>query len=107
PELLVIVALGNGFILTAMLWGAFIAKLIDRQLKAASAFLVITAGFTFFGIIHSAIPEGSMYLPWQLPSYLAIVPYQVTSAYLLLAAMFFFFSFTIKSGFENAVFEET
>jgi adenine/guanine/hypoxanthine permease len=94
PELLVIVALGNGFILTAMLWGAFIAKLIDKQLRAASVFLVITAFFTFFGIIHSAIPEGSMYFPWQLSSQLAVVPYQFTSAYLLLAVMFLIFSFS-------------
>jgi AGZA family xanthine/uracil permease-like MFS transporter len=94
PELLVIVALGNGFILTAMLWGAFIAKLIDKQLRAASIFLVITAFFTFFGIIHSAIPEGSMYFPWQLPPQLAIVPYQFTAAYLLLAVMFIAFSFS-------------
>ena len=94
PELLVIVALGNGFILTAMLWGAFIAKLIDKQLRAASAFLVITAFFTFFGIIHSAIPEGSMYFPWQLSPQLSMVPYQFTAAYMLLAAMFFLFSFS-------------
>jgi len=97
PELLVIVALGNGFILTAMLWGAFIAKLIDKQLRAASAFLVITAFFTFFGIIHSAIPEGSMYFPWQLSPQLSVVPYQFTAAYMLLAAMFFLFSFGKKA----------
>src|SRR6266567_2272475 len=36
PDLLVTVALGNGFILTSMLWGAFVAKLIDRRLKTAS-----------------------------------------------------------------------
>ena len=101
PELLVIVALGNGFILTAMLWGAFIAKLIDKQLRAASAFLVITAFFTFFGIIHSAIPEGSMYFPWQLSPQLSVVPYQFTAAYMLLAAMFFLFSFGKKSELES------
>jgi AGZA family xanthine/uracil permease-like MFS transporter len=101
PELLVIVALGNGFILTAMLWGAFIAKLIDKQLKAASLFLVITASLTFFGIIHSAIPEGSMYFPWQLPPQLALVPYQFTAAYMLLALMFFVFSFSAKPVAED------
>jgi len=101
PELLVIVALGNGFILTAMLWGAFIAKLIDKQLRAASVFLVITAFFTFFGIIHSAIPEGSMYFPWQLPSQLAVVPYQFTAAYLLLALMFLIFSFSKEAREEK------
>lgn len=97
PEMLVIVALGNGFILTGMLWGAFLAKLIDRQLKAASAYLWILAGFTFVGIIHSAIPDGSMYWPWTLPSPANQVPYQFTAGYAALAVMIFMLSFTKES----------
>jgi len=97
PQLLVIVALGNGFILTAMLWGAFAAKLIDRKLKQATVYLVIMAVLTFFGIIHSAIPEGNMYLPWQLTGIFQQIPYQFTIAYLVLAGMLFFLSFTKKS----------
>ncbi len=97
PQLLVIVALGNGFILTAMLWGAFAAKLIDRKLKQASIYLVITAAFTFFGVIHSANPDGNMYLPWQLQGMFQQIPYQFTAAYLVLAAMLFFLSYTKKS----------
>ncbi len=64
PENIVTVALGNGFILTAMLWGAVVSCLIDRKLRAASAYLVILAGLTFFGIVHSVDPDGKMYLPW-------------------------------------------
>ncbi len=97
PQLLVIVALGNGFILTAMLWGAFAAKLIDRNLKQASIYLVITAAFTFFGVIHSANPDGNMYFPWQLTGMFQQIPYQFTAAYLVLAAMLFFLSYTKKS----------
>jgi AGZA family xanthine/uracil permease-like MFS transporter len=97
PQLLVIVALGNGFILTAMLWGAFAAKLIDRKLKQATVYLVIMAVFTFFGIIHSAIPDGNMYLPWQLQGVFQQIPYQFTIAYLVLAAMLFFLSYTKNS----------
>jgi AGZA family xanthine/uracil permease-like MFS transporter len=97
PQMLIIVALGNGFILTAMLWGAFVSKLIDRELKQASIYLLITAAFTFFGVIHSAIPNGNIYLPWNLPPFLSQVPYQFTSAYIILAGMFFFLSFTKKS----------
>ncbi len=85
PELLVTVALGNGFILTAMLWGAFVAKLIDRNLKAASIFLLLLAGFTFFGIVHSALPEGQMYLPWKLTGPARQIPYQFGVSYLVLA----------------------
>ncbi len=88
PETLTIVALGNGFILTAMLWGAFIAKLIDRQIKSSAVFLLILAGLSYFGIIHSALPEGSMYFPWQLPWQLQIVPYQYSAGYVVLALLF-------------------
>jgi len=93
PEMLIIVALGNGFILTAMLWGAFVAKLIDRKLRQASLYLVIMAVFTFFGIIHSAIPDGDSYFPWNLQGIFRQVPYQFTAAYLVLALMFFVLSY--------------
>ena len=94
PDLLVTVALGNGFILTSMLWGAFVAKLIDRRLKTASFYLLLCAAFTFFGIIHSALPEGNMYLPWLLPDSPRRIPYQFTAGYVVLALMFFALSFT-------------
>ena len=97
PDLLVTVALGNGFVLTAMLWGAFVAKLIDRQLKTASFYLLVCGGLTFFGVIHSALPEGNMYLPWSLPNAAQRIPYQFTSAYLALAAILVVLSFTKES----------
>ncbi|MGE5343942.1 MAG: hypothetical protein ACM3SY_20920 [Candidatus Omnitrophota bacterium] len=97
PELLITTALGNGFILTAMLWGAFMAELIDRNLKRASIYLWICAVFTFFGIIHSAIPDGSMYVPWNLTAPANQVPYQFTAAYVVLALMLWALSFTRES----------
>ncbi len=97
PEMLVIVALGNGFILTAMLWGGFVSLLIDRHLKKASAFCIVLALLTFFGIIHSANPDGNMYLPWTLNDPFKKVPYLFTASYLILAAMFYLFSFSKES----------
>lgn len=97
PELLVTVALGNGFILTAMLWGAFLAKLIDRQLKVSSLYLAILALFTFFGIVHSASPDGNMYWPWTLSYPANQIPYQFTVAYLALALIIFALSYTRQS----------
>ncbi|MFH1176592.1 MAG: hypothetical protein V1750_04220 [Acidobacteriota bacterium] len=95
PEVLVTLALGNGFILTAMLWGAFLAELIDRRLRLASLYLGILATFTFFGVVHSSSPDGNMYLPWSLAEPLArAIPYQFTSAYLVLAALLLLLSFT-------------
>ena len=97
PELLVTVALGNGFVLTAMLWGAFVAKLIDRELKAAAGYLSICAVLTFFGIIHSAMPDGNMYLPWSLPMPARAIPYQFTSGYVALALLLLALSFSEAS----------
>ncbi len=97
PELLIIVALGNGFIITAMLWGAFLAELIDRRLRTSAAYLASLAVLTFFGIIHSAMPDGMMYLPWNLIGLARQVPYQFTTAYFALAAIFFVLSFTKES----------
>ncbi|HOC88974.1 MAG TPA: hypothetical protein PKI90_05460 [bacterium] len=97
PELQVITALGNGFIVTAMLWGAFLAELIDRRLRISALYLLILALFSWFGVIHSAMPDGSMYLPWQLTGMAQQVPNQFALAYLCLAAIFFGLSFTRES----------
>jgi AGZA family xanthine/uracil permease-like MFS transporter len=97
PPLLVTVALGNGFILTAMLWGALVASVIDRSLKAAAVYALVCGALTFFGIIHSALPEGTMYLPWTLPEAAQRVPYQFTAGYLVLAVLFAALSLTRSS----------
>lgn len=97
PDMLVVTALGNGFILTAMLWGAFMVMMIERKLKMSALYLAILALFTFFGIIHSATPDGNMYAPWTLAEPLVRVPYQFTAAYLVMAAMMFLLSFTRES----------
>ena len=88
PEVLVTQALGNGFILTAMLWGAFLAELIDRKLRRAAVYVLILAGFSLFGIVHSATADGNMYLPWTLSASDSRIPYQFTAAYLALALVF-------------------
>ena len=108
PELLVTVALGNGFILTAMLWGAFVAELVDRRLKAAALYLSISAGFTFFGIIHSASINGNIYMPWTLDEPFRQIPYQFTAGYLVLALLIFLLSFTAEArrAQRNAPFSE-
>jgi AGZA family xanthine/uracil permease-like MFS transporter len=97
PEMLITIALGNGFIVTAMLWGGFLAELIDRKLRAASVFLLILAGLSFFGIIHSASPDGAMYLPWSLPGLARQIPFQFAGAYLVLAFLLFALSWTRES----------
>lgn len=97
PEILVTVALGNGFIVTAMLWGAFAAEMIDRRLVRSAAYLLLLALLTFFGIIHSSSPDGVMYLPWTLTGLARAVAYQFAIAYAVLAAMMIGLSLTRAS----------
>ena len=97
PETLVTIALGNGFILTAMLWGGFLAELIDRRLIVSAVYLLIMAALTFFGIIHSASPDGVMYLPGTLGPVAQKIPYQFALAYAVLAAIFLLLAFTTES----------
>ena len=97
PELLVTVALGNGFIVTGMLWGGFLAVLIDRRVRTAAVYLFILALLTFFGVIHSASPDGLMYLPWTLAGLARQIPYQFASAYGVLGLLLIALSFTPQS----------
>ena len=49
--------LGNGFIVTALLWGSALVAIIERRLRVAAAVLAIAAVATLFGLIHSPLPE--------------------------------------------------
>jgi adenine/guanine/hypoxanthine permease len=65
-ELGILRAVGHGFILTAMLWGAILANLIDGKLRSAGVYSLACAAFSMFGIIHSASSSGEIYLPWRI-----------------------------------------
>ncbi|MCF5954904.1 hypothetical protein L2236_16810, partial [Xanthomonas perforans] len=86
PELAVIFALGNGFIITAMLWIATVAAMIDGRLRRGAAFLLVAAGLTLFGLIHSVDPRGGIYLPWSLQGLARVISWQFVGAYVALAA---------------------
>jgi adenine/guanine/hypoxanthine permease len=85
PELAVLVALGNGFIITSMIWASFVVALIDGFVLRAAGIVLIGAGLTAFGIIHSVEPGGGVYLPWLLEGSLREVALQFTAAYVVLA----------------------
>lgn len=87
PELAVIVVLGNGFIITSMLWAAYGAALIDGRSGRAAAWLVACAALTAVGVIHSVDPNGAVYLPWNLPALPQALAWQFAAAYLVLAAL--------------------
>ncbi len=86
-EIATIVVLGNGFIITSMIWASFVVALIDRRLRHAAAILMIGAGLTLFGIIHSVLPSGGIYLPWNLPELSRGIALQFSAAYALLAVL--------------------
>ncbi|MBW2264387.1 MAG: MFS transporter [Deltaproteobacteria bacterium] len=76
--------LGHGFIVTAMIWGGAAAYLLDRKLARAGAFLLAASVLSLFGVIHSVMPHGEMYLPWRCGS---TVPVTISAAYALTAAL--------------------
>jgi len=85
PELAVIVALGNGFIMTAMLWASALVAMIEHALRKAAGLLLLAAFLSAFGVIHSVDPQGGIYLPWHLDGLPAIIAWQFSAAYVTLA----------------------
>ena len=86
PALAVIVALGNGFIITATIWAAFVVEMTEHRLRAAAAYLTAGGILSCFGIIHSVRSDGSAYALWQLDGMARTVAAQFCSAYFVLAA---------------------
>jgi AGZA family xanthine/uracil permease-like MFS transporter len=74
--------LGNGFIITAILWGAATAELIDRRFRISALYLATGALFCLFGVIHSPAAQGTFVLPWRSGTTL---PWHFAAAYLVAA----------------------
>ncbi len=64
----ILMLIGHGFILTSLLWGAMMTFIIEKNLKKFTIATIITIIFTLFGLIHSPLPSGSMFLPWDFVS---------------------------------------
>jgi AGZA family xanthine/uracil permease-like MFS transporter len=79
-----LLVLGNGFILTALVWGSALVALIDRRLPVAAAVLGIAAVATLFGLIHSPLPGGAVFWPWAVASG---TPHALAAAYGLAASL--------------------
>ncbi len=77
--------LGNGFIVTSLLWGGGFAALLDHQLIRAALFMLVSACATLVGIIHSPLPSGAMFLPWAVPD---PIVWHLAAGYLALALLF-------------------
>lgn len=80
-----LIMLSNGFIITGLLWGSMLAFLIDHKSRLAALCAAVCAVLTLFGVIHSVLPTGELYLPWQITSH---AHYMTAMAYLALSGIF-------------------
>jgi AGZA family xanthine/uracil permease-like MFS transporter len=81
-----LLVLGNGFILTALLWGWALVTMIDRRFLVTSAVLAVASLATLVGLVHSPDPGGALFWPWaeHAPRALAL---PLAGAYGVLAAL--------------------
>jgi adenine/guanine/hypoxanthine permease len=98
PVLSVIVALGNGFIITATIWAAFVVEMTEHRFRSAAAYLAAGGVLGFFGVIHSVRLDGSVYALWQLRGVARDVATQFCAAYFLLAAALLLLSWQRPRG---------
>ncbi len=76
--------LGNGFIVTAMLWASWLVWVIDARFARASLVCLLAALLTLCGAIHSPFPDGRLFWPAAAtPS----AVYALAAAYALLAVL--------------------
>lgn len=79
---LIIVTMGNGFIITGILWAAMMCFAIDREFMKSFLCCLVLAVLSYFGIIHSVFITGQLYLPESLPIGLAKLPLEYALGYL-------------------------
>jgi AGZA family xanthine/uracil permease-like MFS transporter len=76
--------LGNGFILTALLWSSAVAFIIDARLLLAGAVFALASLASLCGLIHSPLANGALFWPWAPP---AAVTVHLAGAYGVAAAL--------------------
>jgi AGZA family xanthine/uracil permease-like MFS transporter len=100
-DYLTVTMLYNGFIVTSLIWASALASLIDRQLSTAAIFLAIAAAFTLFGIMHSPLAGGALYLPWDIrdeaQTDFSLIVYRWAGGYALSAIVLFVWSLFVQT----------
>ena len=91
-----LLCLANGFIITSVLWSAALAMILDGRLRAAAAYCLLAGVCTFFGVMHSPLPDERIDLPWRVLAEIAEgpmaaalryqTPYHWAAAYEMMAA---------------------
>jgi AGZA family xanthine/uracil permease-like MFS transporter len=80
-----LLVLGNGFILTSVLWGSALVCIVDRRHALASGVFAIASAATLFGVMHSPLPNGALFWPWTSGS-AGAVAFPLAGAYGVAAA---------------------
>jgi len=87
--------LGNGFIVTSLLWAAALAALLDGRFVRSGLYLLVAGGCALFGIIHSPLQAAPIDLPWNVvdemkdKASLLQTPYHWAASYVMAAALLF------------------
>jgi AGZA family xanthine/uracil permease-like MFS transporter len=76
--------LGNGFILSAVLWSTALVAIIDRRFSTAGLVFAIASVSVLFGLVHSPAPGGALFWPWRPPG---SVPATLAGTYGVLAGI--------------------
>jgi AGZA family xanthine/uracil permease-like MFS transporter len=84
PAHTTLLVLGNGFILTAVLWAWALAAIIDRRFGTATVVFAVASAASLFGLIHSPLASGALFWPWTIVSSL---PHELAGAYGILAVI--------------------
>jgi AGZA family xanthine/uracil permease-like MFS transporter len=105
-NLMIVLMLKNGFVLTSLIWASLLAMAIDRRMQAAAAFAAIAAVCTLFGFIHSPRIDNSLYLPfsilgessrWTLPAELLSRVWTMAAGYSAVALLFWSWSLFLRT----------
>jgi AGZA family xanthine/uracil permease-like MFS transporter len=84
-----ILLLGNGFIVTALVWAGALAFIIDGLLRRAAALMAAGGVAALFGVMHSPYDNGRLFLPWLVETptpWMLCAAYGAVSCWLLLMA---------------------
>jgi AGZA family xanthine/uracil permease-like MFS transporter len=82
-----LLVLGNGFIVTALLWGSAVVAMVERRLAVAAAVFGTASLAALVGVIHSPLPNGALFWPGATGTGAAL---RVAGAYGLAGAVLLF-----------------
>ena len=95
-----LLVLGNGFILTGVVWGWALVTIIDRHFAMTGVLFSFASAAALFGVIHSPEPSGALFWPWAPPS---VLPARLAGAYGVLAAICWLATTAARSGAKRRI----